>query len=443
MPKPLPPATRRAIFEFNPHAPGAVSITQFCAELNISRKTYYTLKHHFHQTGHQALHPKPAGPHTPHTTYDDTTIATIAHLREHLAQQGWDNGPMSIRYAMIDDPSITAPIPSRATIARILSTLGMIDPNPRKRPRSSQIRFNRSAAMELWQLDAFVYQIPDSQTRVTIYQLIDDATRYDVGTMAMPAAENGHDALICLRQAFATYGVPKELLSDNSTAFNRARCGVVTFVHRYLASQGCKSITGRINHPQTQGKTERSHLTMQRFLDAHRPTSIDEVNDLIVNTYRPHYNQRRRHQSIGGMTPQQAWDSIEHQPSDGIPIELDEQQIRARARAADPTEIIADDALIDIRDGNDVRLRVQGYELAIPKCLRGKQYYLVSSAREYAWFDPVYGDLVLQIPLPINIPGGPGRSAVPLWKIVGVWLRNPPSWFESRRQRWLAKHGLS
>jgi len=35
--------------------------------------------------------------------------------------------------------------------------------------------------MSLWQLDAFGYKLTDG-TVITIYQVIDDASRFDVGT---------------------------------------------------------------------------------------------------------------------------------------------------------------------------------------------------------------------------------------------------------------------
>lgn len=77
----------------------------------------------------------------------------VLAMRERLGQFGWDNGPRSIWYALIDQPNVVQPIPSVSTIARILAAAGVVAKNPRKRPRSSIVRFERSCAMELWQLD--------------------------------------------------------------------------------------------------------------------------------------------------------------------------------------------------------------------------------------------------------------------------------------------------
>lgn len=226
MARSLSPALRRRIIDFDPAAPTSVSITDFCAANNISRKTYYTIKDRYTQEGHAALYPHSSAPHNPATYYGHKTRLLVLTIRDRLANQGWDNGPQSIYYDMLDDPDITPPIPSPATIARILRAAGVVDNNPRKRPRSALIRFSRPYAMQLWQLDAFSYRLAGGGT-ITIYHVVDDATRYDVGTYCAADSENSTDACRCLARAFDTYGVPQQLLTDNGTAFNQSRRGRV------------------------------------------------------------------------------------------------------------------------------------------------------------------------------------------------------------------------
>lgn len=54
--------------------------------------------------------------------------------------------------------------------------------------------------MALWQLDAFEFRTTKNQL-VTVYQLIDDATRFDVGSSAHQRHENSHDARHVLARA--------------------------------------------------------------------------------------------------------------------------------------------------------------------------------------------------------------------------------------------------
>lgn len=136
---------------------------------------------------------------------------------------------------------------------------------------------------------------------------IDDATRFDVGTCAYAAHENSTDATDAVRKAIATFGAPHELLSDNGAAFNQLRNGVVGPLQAYLASVGCVSISGRPRNPQTQGKDERSHRMLFRFLEAHKPKTLKQCG-VLIEEYRDQYNNRRPHQGLPEcVTPATAW----------------------------------------------------------------------------------------------------------------------------------------
>ena len=86
------------------------------------------------------------------------------------------------------------------------------------------------------------------------------------------------------------------------------------YLHRTFASKlsclGVKAITGKPYHPQTQGKNERFHQTLFRFLDkqplaetiAQLQEQVDQF-DIVYNTQRPHQGLP------GRLTPQQAWDA--------------------------------------------------------------------------------------------------------------------------------------
>lgn len=89
--------------------------------------------------------------------------------------------------------------------------------------------------MALWQLDAFEYRTAKNQL-ITVYQLIDDASRLDVGSRAFQRHENSQDAKEVLMLAIIEYGAPQEVLSDNSKAFNQLRSGTVGSVEIFLAS---------------------------------------------------------------------------------------------------------------------------------------------------------------------------------------------------------------
>lgn len=99
-------------------------------------------------------------------------------------------------------------------------------------------------------------------------------------------------------------------------------------------------ITGLPGRPTTQGKNERSHRTLQRFLTANKPQDLADVQRLLKR-YREHYNKRRPHQALNQATPQAAWELLEHTPATE-PIHLSVLEAKAaeylsKRRLAQPT----------------------------------------------------------------------------------------------------------
>lgn len=280
MPNALSPRLRAMIINFDSTQPDALTISEFCKTQKISRSVFYRIRERATQESAGALHPRSRVPKLPSRRYGPEVINELVRIRKELKKVGWDYGPKTIHYeATILDEFPGDQIPSVATIARLLASVGHVERSPRKRPKSSYVPFVRSAAMALWQLDAFEYRTLSDQV-VTVYKLIDDATRFDVGSSAYARHENSGDARQVLTSAINEYGPPKEVLSDNSKAFNQLRGGTIGIVETYLASQGSMPITGLPGRPTTQGKNERSHQTLQQFLKANRPQTLADASPI-------------------------------------------------------------------------------------------------------------------------------------------------------------------
>ena len=74
----------------------------------------------------------------------------IVRLRKDLAGQGLDAGPQTIAWHLEHHYRIRV---SAATISRYLTRAGLVTPEPKKRPRSSCIRFAAELPGERWQSD--------------------------------------------------------------------------------------------------------------------------------------------------------------------------------------------------------------------------------------------------------------------------------------------------
>jgi hypothetical protein len=177
----------------------------------------------------------------------------------------------------------------------------MVVAQPNKRPRSSWQRFTFPHVHGCWQLDATQTALADGAT-ATVFQLLDDHSRYVVAS-GVDTGETSAAAVTVLRAGIAAHQVPQYLLTDNGTAMNPHRRGRTSALAAYAASQGIRTITSRVYHPQTCGKDERIHATLKRWLAARPPAAT--LNDLaaLVAQFDHGYNHTRPHQGLNMATP--------------------------------------------------------------------------------------------------------------------------------------------
>jgi transposase InsO family protein len=206
-------------------------------------------------------------------------------------------------------------------------------PQPRKKPRTRR-RFEFTDPNGCWQIDGMEHYLADG-TKVCILQILDDHSRLDVGTYAA-TSENSAETWAALQQAFAGYGLPVKVLSDNGLAFSGKHRGHMAELERHLAGLGVTAIASSVYHPQTCGKNERAHQTLQKWLAARPPAeNLVELQQLL-DEYRAMYNNRC-HQSLGGQTPQQRYEA---RPK-AIPTESDTRRAGTTQRPVSATGVVA------------------------------------------------------------------------------------------------------
>ena len=280
-----------------------INVARFCHEHGVSRDTFYKYVTRFRTEGASGFTRRSTAPHHRPSTLGAAVAEAVLRARKELAEAGLDNGPISIRWRL-KDAGVT-PVPSRASIHRILCAHGQIVPQPRKKPRTRR-RFTYADPNGCWQIDGMEHHLADG-TKVCILQILDDHSRLDVGSYAAPG-ETTADTWAALQQAFAGYGVPVKLLSDNGLAFTGRHRGWMVELERHLAELGVTSIASTPHHPQTCGKNERLHQTLQKWLAARPPAKNLAALQQLLDEYRQEYNNRR-HQSLDGQTPQQRYDA--------------------------------------------------------------------------------------------------------------------------------------
>lgn len=174
----------------------------------------------------------------------------------------------------------------------------MVTPEPAKRPRASYRRFRYPDPNGCWQLDGFECRLDDEAgSKRCVLQVEDDHSRFILASH-VARAETSDAAITVVAEAIRRHGAPARFLTDNGAAFNQSRRGGTSQLETDLKRQGVAPITGRPGKPTTQGKNERLHQTIQRFLDAHRPIRTASRLATLVDKFDDYYNTQRAHQAL-------------------------------------------------------------------------------------------------------------------------------------------------
>jgi len=279
-----------------------LSVTAAAAQYGISRQHLHRLLARYRDRGLDGLEPRSRRPHTSPQRTSGVVGDRITALRRELSADGLDAGPATIAWHLEREG---LPVPSTSTIRRILHAAGLVVPEPRKRPRSSWIRFEATAPNEVWQSDFTHWQLADG-TEVEIISWLDDHSRYLLGCTACGRVA-GDDVVATFTAAGDAHGWPAATLTDNGAVYTSRFTGGRNGFEYLLAWLGVRQKNGAPGHPQTQGKVERFHQTLKRWL-GRQPAARDlAALQAALDTFRLRYNEQRPHRAIGRRTPTTAY----------------------------------------------------------------------------------------------------------------------------------------
>lgn len=283
--------------------------TQAAARYRVSRQWVYELLARYATGGTAALAPRSRAPKSRPGATATAAASRIIELRRELTEAGKDAGPATIAWHLNKEG---LHVPAESTIRRILHRAGLITPEPRKRPRNSYIRFEADLPNQCWQADITHWFLRDG-TRIEILDFLDDHSRYLLHLHAQNAY-SGTDVVDAMNQLIDTYGPPASTLTDNGLVFTArlaGRKGGRNGFEKLLQAHRIEQRNGAPSHPQTQGKIERFHQTLKRWLRARpRPDTVADLQELL-DQFRHWYNTERPHRSVNRRTPEQAYTARE------------------------------------------------------------------------------------------------------------------------------------
>jgi transposase InsO family protein len=277
---------------------------EVASRYGVHRAWVYKLKARYEAEGDAALEPRSRRPHTSPGAIAPSTVDLVLRIRKELGAGGHDAGPETIAWHLAQHHDVTV---SRATVHRILTRHGAVTPEPKKRPKSSYIRFEAAMPNETWQSDFTHYRLtrPDGQpgADVELITWLDDCTRYALHISAHRRITTPI-VTTTFRDTAGQHGIPASTLTDNGMVYTvrlagLGRRGGRNGFEQQLRHWHVTQKNSRPNHPTTCGKVERFQQTLKNWLRAQpaQPATLTELQALL-DRFRAQYNRQRPHRSL-------------------------------------------------------------------------------------------------------------------------------------------------
>ena len=195
---------------------------------------------------------------------------------------------------------------SEASVYRLLKAHGLItSPAFVVIKAADEFRDKTTAPNQLWQTD-FTYLKVIGWSWFYLSTILDDYSRYIIA-WKLCTNMTADDVTATLKLALEAAGCNRanvvhkpRLLSDNGSSY------ISGALAEWLEDHGMDHLRGAPYHPQTQGKIERWHQTLKnRILLENYYLPGDLENQ--ISAFVDHYNNQRYHESIGNVTPADAY----------------------------------------------------------------------------------------------------------------------------------------
>jgi putative transposase len=274
------------------------TMTELAAQYGISRKTGYKWLERFAAEGADGLRDQSRRPHScPHATDPDVADLLVTLRRRHPR---W--GPTKL-LAIAARREPTTEYPARSTVAALLKRRGLSVARGRRvtRPPVPPPVAPITAANGTWTTDfkgAFrtgdgVYCHP--------FTLRDGFSRFVLRCDAL--AGYTHDATQrCFERAFAEYGLPQRIRSDNGAPFAGTAGTGLSRLSVWWLRLGISPERIMPGHPEQNGSHEQFHAVL-KAATARPPAFTRRSQQRRFDRFRVEYNDERPHEALDNRVP--------------------------------------------------------------------------------------------------------------------------------------------
>ncbi len=274
------------------------TVTDVALRYGVVRQTVHTWLRKYATGGLAALADGTSRPATcPHQMTAEVE-ARIVELRR--AHPTW--GPRTIGNHLAREG--IDPLPGRSSVYRAVIRHKLIGPRRRRRRRSDYKRWERSKAMELWQMDVTLGVRLADGSRPSVVTGLDDHSRFCISARVVARA-TAKPVCDAFAEAMRAHGVPEAILTDNGKVFTGrfGRGNGEVLFDRICRENGIRHLLTAPHSPTTTGKVERFHKTMKSEFLAGKVFQTIEEAQTALDGWIKEYNFEREHQSLGDRPP--------------------------------------------------------------------------------------------------------------------------------------------
>ena len=273
-----------------------IPFSELCRRFRVSRQTGYKWVERYQAHGLEGLIERSRRPHASANRTSDEMESHVLEMR--TRHPAWSAHKIGRR---LRDQGLQG-VPADSTINAILRRHGCISAQASANA-TAWIRFEREQPNELWQMDFKGHFALLDHTRCHPLTVLDDHSRFNIVLRACQA-QNTQTVREHLQNAFAEYGLPQQINTDNGAPWGTpSKPGELTELAIWLILLGIRVSYSRPYHPQTNGKDERFHRSFKREVLSHCSFTGMSQAQAEFDCWRRIYNFERPHHGIGMNTP--------------------------------------------------------------------------------------------------------------------------------------------
>ena len=191
-------------------------------------------------------------------------------------------------------------MPAVSTVHQVLRRHGLILERDGAEPAG--LRFEAAAPNDLWQMDFKGHSQLGDGSRLHPLTVIDDHSRF-VPCIAALGSETGAEVKAALIPVFEVHGLPARLFTDNGNPWGGSQGNPWTRFRVWLLKLGVDLVHSRPYHPQSRGKNERFHRSLEEEVMSLRPLATRAAAQKAFDWWRQVYNHQRPHGALGHAVP--------------------------------------------------------------------------------------------------------------------------------------------